>query len=470
LGVEGLCSGGTKLNSIFIIAELLQKSSGDSRPDLSFDKSASPERLFSLARVSLAEASKPVLSFGCSGGDCTSSCPPSLVSAKLAYAMVWRHPHAAIDDPRPCALKPRDMLPFYRTPPVTADVVILKPTPEDVAAGTPSFKILAKAKASHKRKASTSGATSGHVAKRTRSTLAQSPGSTTRPNLFVGDSDNENGRSSAALAAEVSHIQDSRGKGIMVNDVVVPSGGASRLRPSNGPAPSFKDVFGDAIHTDFFPFSASQYYATYLEGGVAGNCEFTYEEWDAPYRPTFGVLTKEVSRLNDKLATSDASFAKYKAKGMKMKKKIKSLTKNLVQNFLASDEFSRVQVEVLSLAASAGFERGLSMHRTKDEFDVVLKMVNFMPGVQDRLAEASPLSAYVNFTASAVVFKHNEEMINTEVDGSDPKMTDDTVVVKSKNDFMQGISVALDDVTKLVEILSHATRPKPNGFPLRLAV
>ncbi|GKF40805.1 hypothetical protein Tco_0124147 [Tanacetum coccineum] len=28
--------------------------------------------------------------------------------------------------------------------------------------------------------------------------------------------------------------------------------------------------------------------------GVAGNCEFTREEWDAPYRPTFGVLTKEV--------------------------------------------------------------------------------------------------------------------------------------------------------------------------------
>ncbi|GKE29198.1 hypothetical protein Tco_1444582, partial [Tanacetum coccineum] len=53
--------------------QLLRNSSGDSRPELFFDKSASPERLFSLARVSLVEASKPVLSFGCSGEDYTSS-------------------------------------------------------------------------------------------------------------------------------------------------------------------------------------------------------------------------------------------------------------------------------------------------------------------------------------------------------------------------------------------------------------
>ncbi|GJT27485.1 hypothetical protein Tco_0907760 [Tanacetum coccineum] len=44
--------------------QLLRSSGGDSGPDLSFDKSASPERLFSLTRVSLAKASKPDLSFG----------------------------------------------------------------------------------------------------------------------------------------------------------------------------------------------------------------------------------------------------------------------------------------------------------------------------------------------------------------------------------------------------------------------
>ncbi|GKG24949.1 hypothetical protein Tco_0395577, partial [Tanacetum coccineum] len=66
------------------------------------------------------------------------------------------------------------------------------------------------------------------------------------------------------------------------------------MRPSSSPAPSFRDVSGDAIHMDFFHFSVGPYYATYLEGGVAGKYEFTREEWDAPYRPTFEVLTKEV--------------------------------------------------------------------------------------------------------------------------------------------------------------------------------
>ncbi|GKF22127.1 hypothetical protein Tco_0074449, partial [Tanacetum coccineum] len=85
-----------------------------------------------------------------------------------------------------------------------------------------------------------------------------------------------------------------RGKGVMVDDAAAPSSGVSRPRPYSGPAPLFKDVSGDAIHMDFFPFSAGPYYATYPKGGVAVNYEFTREEWDAPYRPTFGVLTKEV--------------------------------------------------------------------------------------------------------------------------------------------------------------------------------
>ncbi|GKC76645.1 hypothetical protein Tco_1127419, partial [Tanacetum coccineum] len=102
------------------------------------------------------------------------------------------------------------------------------------------------------------------------------------------------GRSSVAPTAKGSNTRDSRGKGIMVDDVAAPFGGVSRQRLSFGPAPLFRNVSGDAIHTDFFPFSAGPYYATYPEDGVAGNCEFTREEWDVPYLPTFGVLTKEV--------------------------------------------------------------------------------------------------------------------------------------------------------------------------------
>ncbi|GJR87913.1 hypothetical protein Tco_0211924 [Tanacetum coccineum] len=104
--------------------------------------------------------------------------------------------------------------------------------------------------------------------------------------------------------------------------------------------------------------------------------------------------------------------------------------------FLASDEFSRVLGELLSLVASAGFERGLSMHQNKDEFaDVLKKMANFMPGAQDRLAEASPLLLKLimpfSTSAFAVASEHNEDMVNAEVDGSNPKMTDDTATVQS---------------------------------------
>ncbi|GKE03966.1 hypothetical protein Tco_1395984 [Tanacetum coccineum] len=475
-------------------------------------------------------------------------------------AEVQEEPHL---DVRPTLQR----LPFYCTPPAATDAVTPNPTPKDLA---------------------------------------------------IGDDDESDDDDacveiplvtplrSAAVIPSLGN-QDSRGKGIMVDDAAAPSGGVSRQRPSSGPAPSFRDVSGDAIHTDFFPFSAGPYYATYPEDGVAGNCEFTREEWDAPYRPTFGVVTKEVfkdlavcktivdqfptpgemvrveglsddqltakmsvlhcmmmshggellaryrglnqshheyvlstdsrlkgyeekvagltglelqvstlkkqvSGLNDKLATSDASFAKSKAKGKERKKKIKSLSKSLdnlhsevarlsaalnqatileaerdeeilrlkatppefysffrsqfqglVWNFLASDEFSRVQGECLSLAASDGSERGLSMHRTKDEFAGVLKkIVNFMPGAQERLAEASPfLKPEKLVRPSNVPIPRDtrvspsiaKELIVTPVsdavDGSDLEMTDSVAHSKSRGVFIQVTSHVLDDVAEV---------------------
>ncbi|GKF87076.1 hypothetical protein Tco_0257953 [Tanacetum coccineum] len=64
---------------------------------------------------------------------------------------------------------------------------------------------------------------------------------------------NQDGSSAAPIAKGPS-ARDSRGKDIMVDDDAAPSVGVSRSRPSFGPAPSFRDVFGDAIHMDFFPF------------------------------------------------------------------------------------------------------------------------------------------------------------------------------------------------------------------------
>ncbi|GJW54629.1 hypothetical protein Tco_0098714 [Tanacetum coccineum] len=782
--------------------QLLRNSSGDSGPDLSFDKSASPERLFSLARVSLAEASKLVLPFGyvacflstyflcnvsCDNFPTVAPFPSFPINSSILFtfhfilaisgaivffsaavyfaldfslslvplsclltfsimakkdmdlyhsrltqddlndlvikykiprdlhprmlseefvmseplddaidtadgdlhwksgfffidrraipnAMVWIHPDAAIDDLRPAAssfnmanvrhlsthvVKLRDMLevmgihdflclpewtgaevqeephldvrptlqrlPFYCNPLAAADAFITEHALEDLVVGTPSSKIVAKAKSSQKRKASTSGATSSHVVKHTRSALAQSSSSTTRPSLFVGDDDESDADDDACV------------KTLLVAPL------CSADRPSSGPAPLFRDVSGDAIHTDFFPFSAGPYYATYLEDGVAGNCEFTQEEWDTPCRPTFEVLTnevfkdpaicktivdrfptpgemllagyhglnqshyeyvlsidsrlkgyeeevasliglelqvstlkKEVYGLTDKLATSDASFAKYKAKGKERKKKIKSLTKSLdnlhskvarlsgalnqatildaerveeflllkatpiefssffqgqfqglVQKFLASDEFSRIQGELLSLAASAGFEHELSMHLTKDEFVVVLnKMVNFMPSIHDRHAESSPLlkpeklarpanvpiikdtrssppvskesivtlvskslelSVNVVPASSIVASEQNDELAVVESECVSSSPTDVVVAFSfdGKGDVLipsygRGVwyageylllrawgKLTVDVLLSIQQILSHATHPKPTGFPPR---
>ncbi|GKF88474.1 hypothetical protein Tco_0259351, partial [Tanacetum coccineum] len=81
----------------------------------------------------------------------------------------------------------------------------------------------------------------------------------------------------------------------MVDDAAAPSSGVSRPRSSFGPAPSFRDVSGGAIHTDFFPFSTCPYYATYPEDGVAGNYSRLkgYEEKVA----SLTVLELQVSTL-----------------------------------------------------------------------------------------------------------------------------------------------------------------------------
>ncbi|GJZ56889.1 hypothetical protein Tco_0612383 [Tanacetum coccineum] len=503
----------------------------------------------------------------------------------ISDAMVWRHPDTGIEDPRSAAgsfsmvdarqlsahyfgvpiemeephlnIRPTlQRFPFYYTPPAVVDVVILNPTPKDLAVSTPSVNILAKAEASQKRKASTSDATSSHVAKRTRSTFAQSSGSTNRPSLFVGNSDDgsdgnddacveillvtplrsavvipslgNQGRSSTAPVAEGPNTR------VMADDADAPSVGVSRPRPSFGPVPSFRDVSGGAIHADFFPFSAGPYYATYPQDGIAGNCEFTREEWDASYRPTFGVLAKEVfkdpivcktmvdqfptpeeivrvealsddhlnakisvlhymmmshggellaryrgllqshheyvqstdsrlkgykekvagaaglelqvstlkkqiSGLNDKLSSSDVSFAKSKAKGKERKKKIKSLTKSLdnlhvevtrlsaalnqatvleaekdeeilhlkttppefasffrgqfqdlVWKFLASNEFSRVQGELLSLAAYNNLLASAAICKNRGVTDWYQRL-----GYREQVMSSSPHSTIV---------------------------------------------------------------------------
>ncbi|GKD38796.1 hypothetical protein Tco_1259003 [Tanacetum coccineum] len=117
----------------------------------------------------------------------------------------------------------------------------------------------------------------------------------------------------------------------------------------------------------------------------------------------------------------------------------------MVQKFLASDEFSRVQGELLSLAASDGFERGLSMHQTEDEFaDVLKKMVNFMPGVDcDTCFPILGAVCNVVPASSVVASERNEE---------------------------NGVSRILDDVAEVVAVESECVSSGPTDVMVALSV
>nr|GFC57257.1 hypothetical protein [Tanacetum cinerariifolium] len=114
------------------------------------------------------------------------------------------------------------------------------------------------------RKASTSGATSSYVAKRNR------VGALLLPLL-------------KALVPE----------GIMADDDAASSVDVSRPRPSSGLVPLFRDVFGDAIHADFFLLFYSR-----LKGYEEKVSSLTGLEFQV------STLKKQVSRLNDKLSSS----------------------------------------------------------------------------------------------------------------------------------------------------------------------
>ncbi|GJW26194.1 hypothetical protein Tco_0040005 [Tanacetum coccineum] len=299
--------------------QLLRNSGGDSRPDLSFDKSASLERLFSLARVSLAEASKPDLSFGwvlrTEGekryrDEVLDATDPFhrvhfsqlgllglnkvitfehwksgfflIDQQAILDAMVWRHLNAAIDNPRPAAGS-FNMVDVRR---LSAHVIKLR----DMLEGVLVLYGLSRVWKSHVCDPVLRGA-DGNVTgindflcllEWTGAEVQEEPHLDVRPTLqrfpFMHA---PTARSSAIIPGPTMKMDltvDSQGKGIMVDDAAAPSSGVSRPRPSSGSAPPFKDVSDDAIHTDFFPFSACPYYATYPGGGVAGNCEFTREE------------------------------------------------------------------------------------------------------------------------------------------------------------------------------------------------
>ncbi|GJY66055.1 hypothetical protein Tco_0468293 [Tanacetum coccineum] len=117
----------------------------------------------------------------------------------ILYYMSWRHPHSAITDPKPptgsyCQADVRRLSAFVvklRDMPEGVNAAIPAPTLEDLVAATLNYKVLSKAEYSMKRRASTSGAASSQVAKRTWSATAHSSGSSAWTTLFDDNESND---------------------------------------------------------------------------------------------------------------------------------------------------------------------------------------------------------------------------------------------------------------------------------------
>nr|GEY08970.1 hypothetical protein [Tanacetum cinerariifolium] len=201
-----------------------------------------------------------------------------------------------------------------------------------------------------------------------------------------------------------------------------------------------KAIMDDTVDTparNFFPLATGPYYAAYLKDDVVtGSYKVSREEWEGPHQPTLSILTKEmfkdpnVADLNDKVTTSDAAFIKAKAKRKEKKKNIKSLSKtldqftskatrfayDLNQKFLASDEFSRVQGVLLSLATSVGFERGLNMDQTLEQLAAALKKIScFVDGAVVRMIEATPLVAMTDYPFLNKIADHSASSLSVLV-------------------------------------------------------
>nr|GFB27160.1 hypothetical protein [Tanacetum cinerariifolium] len=207
--------------------------------------------------------------------------------------------------------------------------------------------------------------------------------------------------------------------------------------------------------------------ATPFVGGVVGNYEFTREEWDASYRPTFRVLTKKVFKDLAVFKTMVDQFLTPREMAQ-----VESLSDDQLTTKMSMLHCMMMSHGGELLARYHGLNR--SHHKYVLSADSMLKgyeekkMAHFVPGAQGRLAEASPLheklvrpanvptsrdayvspsiakdsnvtptseslklSANVILAPSVVASEQNEEWVNAMVYGPDVEMTDRSEHVSS---------------------------------------
>nr|GEW28151.1 hypothetical protein [Tanacetum cinerariifolium] len=381
----------------------------DSRTDLSFDIPASPECMSDLAHASSGEATWLVPSHVLScdvaglGGKYVTGRARLRLSAHVVklrdilegvlvlsgLSQVWKSQtrDSILKDSSGNSIEGGGMLcffsheeshhdirltsqriPFYCTHPATADSIYPDSTPKNLAAGTPSAKVIAKAEASKKQKASLFGMALSYVPKHNRFAMDQLSRSTSWANLFADNTDVESDDDEDACV-EIPLVTS------IYSTTVIPIGG-SQARGSVPPTAEDPSTRGKHHYERCY------------------RCIFQ--------RTSFHLLLVLIMPLTLKMklpvhatileAKKDAEIIQLKASPLEFTSFFCGSCLSLVRKFFASDEFSRVQGELLSLAANAGFECGLSVDQTQEEFVRVLKKIfRFMHGALGRLVEASPL-------------------------------------------------------------------------------
>ncbi|GKE26092.1 hypothetical protein Tco_1441476 [Tanacetum coccineum] len=193
---------------------------------------------------------------------------------------------------------------------------------------------------------------------------------------------------------------------------VIPSVGASHPRVSFGPAPSFRELFGDTIHRDFFPFSPGPYYATYPKGGIAGNCEFTRKEWDAPHQPTLTIESLSSDQLTAKMSVLHCLMMSHGGK--------------LLARYLGllQSHYEYVQSTDLRLK---DLNRATILEAEKDEEILYLKATPLA------LTKASSLVAQTDYDFLNKIFEHAAEPLYVILQLEPEKLARSDNVLASRN-------------------------------------
>ncbi|GKE75374.1 hypothetical protein Tco_1537415, partial [Tanacetum coccineum] len=261
------------------------------------------------------------------------------------------------------------------------------------------------------------------------------------------------GEGFVALAAE-----DSLGKGIMTDATVASSAGVSLPWPSTRPAPSLRKVELPGIDPAVcktvvgqFPTPRKMVRIEALTNDLLNanmsvlHCLMMSRDGEllARYHGFLQSHHEYVQSIDSRWKGFQKKFVLYRVSSLWVTKTARLSTSLNQATILKDEEILRLKASPPKFVsffwgqfqvASARFERGLSLHRTKEEFAAVLKEIShFVPSTQDRLAEASSLIAQTDYAFINKISEHAAEPLSVILQLEPKKFTRPANVLASRD-------------------------------------